>query len=88
MSDLVLDLSAVALAHGLKLAGAEAITTYREDGENADGAAREPPPRTAPRACEPGREGTALARRQNQRRPEPNLEDSSGTPGRQGRPDR
>jgi len=41
------------------------------------------PPRTAPRAYEPRREGTALARRQDQRRPEPNLEDSqrhSGTP--------
>ena len=40
------------------------------------------PPRTAPRDCEPRRKGTALARRQDLRRPEPNLEDSqrhSGT---------
>jgi hypothetical protein len=42
MSDLGLDLSAVALARGLKLVGAEAITTYREDGQTADGAAPEP----------------------------------------------
>jgi hypothetical protein len=31
-SDLGLDLSAVALARGLKSAGADAVTTYREDG--------------------------------------------------------
>jgi hypothetical protein len=42
MSDLGLDLSALALALGLKLAGAEAITTYREDGQTADGAAPSP----------------------------------------------
>jgi hypothetical protein len=42
MCDLGLDLSAVALARGLKLAGAEAITTYREGGQPADGAAPEP----------------------------------------------
>jgi hypothetical protein len=46
------------------------------------------PPRTAPRACEPRRDGTALARRQDQRRPEPNLEDSQRHSGRQRRPDR
>jgi hypothetical protein len=42
MCDLGLDLIAVALARGLKLAGAEAITTYCEDGQTADGAASEP----------------------------------------------
>jgi hypothetical protein len=41
MSGLGSDLGAVALARGLKLAGAEAITTYR-DGQTADGAAPEP----------------------------------------------
>jgi hypothetical protein len=38
ISDLGLDLGAVALARGLKLAGAEAITTYR-DSQTAEGAA-------------------------------------------------
>ena len=42
MCDLGLGLSAVALARGLKLAGAETITTYREDGQTADGTAPEP----------------------------------------------
>jgi hypothetical protein len=41
MSDLGLGLSAVALARGLKPAGTEAITTYR-DGQTADDAAPEP----------------------------------------------
>jgi hypothetical protein len=41
MSDLGLHLSGVAIASGLKLAGAEAITTYR-DGQTANGAAPEP----------------------------------------------
>jgi hypothetical protein len=42
MSDLGLDLIAVALARGSKLPGAEPITTYREDGQTADGAAPKP----------------------------------------------
>jgi hypothetical protein len=33
ISDLGLDLSAVALARGLRFAGAAAVTTYREDGQ-------------------------------------------------------